>query len=50
MNIKQWNKTIWKKGGSCEVQSDQKSLAPDDYSTENTQKYLKQFQSLAMIT
>jgi hypothetical protein len=28
-----------------------KSLcAPDDYSTKNTQKYFKQFQSLTMIT
>jgi hypothetical protein len=24
--------------------------APDDYSTKNTQKYFKQFQSLVMIT
>jgi hypothetical protein len=32
------------------VKGDQKVYAPDDYSTKNTQKYFKQFQSLTIIT
>jgi hypothetical protein len=35
----------------CVYTGRSKSLcAPDDYSTKNTQKYFKQFQSLTMIT
>jgi hypothetical protein len=32
------------------IQDVQKVSAPDDYSTKNTQKYFKQFQSLTMVT
>jgi hypothetical protein len=43
--------SYWELVGTTEYTEQSKILsAPDDYSTKNTQKYFKQFQSLNMIT
>jgi hypothetical protein len=46
-----WKNIIQPERPQMIIQGDQKSLcAPGDYSTKDTQKYFKQFQSLTMIT